>query len=396
MLDDMIRRGVTRHWFSDPLYASIVEASIRLRLMGAMVEPLAIMSFSTNGVAPDRWPELLAIWQNPSPPGEWQTFMEPLHSAVMLRGYDDVLRDAQDFRRKNPREIEQWLPVVINGLVGLAGNGAYDARPSSHFKEAKLRTVVGKFGMPRFDRFMKGGIWDAALVLIGGVSNHGKSTLAYTLAAKCVQQNLRSVFITTETLPEEVTVGVLRVLTGLPDAAVRSKDPRCDEYLPWLDKNLAIYDRRYASVEMLDRVLHWEDPVVVFYDYLKVPSQTQGNRFSREDELMAGLGDGLATIGNDHRCSVVGFGQFSAAKSAEFKKKKDIDEVTLFGSARLYHSADQVAIVMRHWDQPNTAFLKCKKDRLPPTYVGDNLYDWEWTMRHDPVTRSFYEDQDVF
>ena len=392
MLDDMIRRGVTRGWFSDPLYASTVEAAIRLRVSGAAVDPLSIMSFSTNGVPPERWGELVAIWQDPSPPGEWQTFMAPLHAAKTLRDYDEVMRDAQKYRRDNPRDVDKWLPTVINGLVGCAGNGAYDARPSVHFKDAKLRTVVGKFGLPRFDRFMKGGIWDAALVLIGGVSNHGKSTLAYTLAARCVQQIIRSVFVTTETLPEEVTVGVLRVLTGLSDTEVRNKDPRCNEYLPWLDNNLAIYDYNYASVDMLNRVLSWEDPVVVFYDFLKTPEQTDKTRYVREDSLIAGLGEGLATIGNDHRCTVMGFGQLSAAKSEEFKKRKDMAEVTLFGSARLYHSADQVAIMMRHWDMPNTAFLKCKKDRLPPAYVSDSLYDWEWTMLHSPVTRSFYEE----
>jgi len=320
--------------------------------------------------------------------------MAPLHASTVLRGFDEVLRAANEYRRARPREVEQWLPTVINGLVGLAGNGAYDARPSAHFKDAKLRTVVGSFGLPRFDRFMKGGIWDAALVLIGGVSNHGKSTLAYTLAAKCVQQNIRAVFVSTETLPEEVTVGVLRVLTGLSDTAVRSKDPACDEYLPWLDRNLTIYDHRYSSVDMLNRVLSWENPDVVFYDYIKTPA-ANGNKYAREDELIAALGEGLATIGNDHRCTVMGFGQFSSAKSEEFKKKRDMTEVTLFGSARLYQSADQVAIMMRHWDMPNTAFLKCKKDRLPPAYVGDNLYDWEWTMLHDPVTRSFYEEQIV-
>jgi archaellum biogenesis ATPase FlaH len=388
VVDDLLKRSVSRRWFTDPLYASVVEAAVTLRMRGTDINPLSIMAFSTNGVPDTRWQELFEVWGKEAP-GKWEDYLEPLQNAVILRDFDEVMADAQRYRQHHSREAKDWLPVVLNGLNGITQGGVYDARPSSHLKQ-DLRKVVGTLGIPNLDRAMKGGVWDAALAVIGGLSNHGKSTLAYTIACCCVKQKLRTVFITTETLPSEVSVGVARPLMGLSDTQIRERKGISQEWVSQMDTYLSVYDYRFASVEEMDKVLRWEMPQVVIYDFIKSPD----NLDSRvpEHRAIAALGEGLRTLANDHRVHIFAFGQFSGSVAERFRRDHNLGEVILFGSARLFHSADEVIIMMRHWLLPETGFFKQKKDRLPDAYLPNvSLIDWEFELKHDPRTRSFYQ-----
>lgn len=388
VVDSLLKRSVSRRWFSDPLYGAIVESAIKLRLRQEDINPLAIMAHTSNSVPPSRWGELFEIWGS-EPPGEWSEFLEPLQNAVVLRDFDAILSDAQGYRKKYPGDVRRWLPTVLSGLNNITHSGTYDARPSAHFRE-DLRQVVGTIGIPDLDRAMKGGVWDAALAVIGGLSNHGKSTLAYTIACQCVKRRIRTVFVTTETLPSEVTVGVMRPLSGLSDTQVRKKDERCTPHLEELDKYLATYDYKFASIEELDKVLYWERPQVLIYDFIKSPEGLDSR--VPEHRAVAALGEGLRTLANDHRVHIWAFGQFSGHVAERFRRDHNLGEVVLFGSARLYHTADQVIIMKRHWLHPNTGFFKQKKDRLPDAYLpGVSLMDWEFLLKHDTHTRSFYQ-----
>ena len=133
VVDDLLKRNVSRRWFSDPLYGAIVESSIKLRLRGDDINPLAVMAHTTNNVPSSRWPELFELWGEPTS-GNWTDFIEPLQDAVLLRDYDEVMRDAQNYRGKYGNDIRRWLPTVLNGLNNITHAESYDSRPSSHFK----------------------------------------------------------------------------------------------------------------------------------------------------------------------------------------------------------------------------------------------------------------------
>lgn len=365
-----------------------MEAAIKLRMQGADVNPLTVMSFSTNGIKPERWNELIDIWKKPDPPDQWGTFVAPLRSAVMLRDVDVIVAEMNTMRKKYPRDISQWLPTIMSELDAVTRDTTYDPRASTHYK-GELRTVVGQIGIPHLDRFMKGGIWNNALALFGGISNHGKSTLAYTIAARLIERGIDTLFVSTEMPPNEVTVGVLKPLAHMSDRLVRSKDERVYPYVDMIDRYMPIYDYNYGDVDALNRIMYWHKPKVVIYDYIRVPEGSDTR--TPEHQLIARLGSGLATLAGNHGCTIIGFGQFSKEKSEEFKKKHDLREVTLFGSARLYHAADQIGIICRHWSLPDTEFCKCKKDRLPKAYVQANLLDWEFTLGYDGASDSYYQ-----
>jgi hypothetical protein len=388
VLDGLIRRGVVRRWFTDPFFTDVISTSIRLRMQGQGVDPLSIMAASSGNVTQEKLMWLVDVWRNPGAPGRWEPFVEPLYQSLLLRDFDKWMADARSYRTKKPDGVQGWLPSLVGSLESIMTGEVYDARASTHYQQ-DLRTVTGRFGIPHWDRALKGGIWSSALVMVGGISNHGKSTLAYTLAAKCINRQTRVVFVTTETLPSEVVVGVLRPLVGLSDKRVRERDPLCMDAMPQLDRYMPVYGPRYSSIEMLQRVLRWESPAVVILDFLRAPPGSDGR--VPEHRIMADMGEGLRTLSNDFRCTIVAFGQFAAATAREFRDKNNLREVTLFGSARLYHAADQVIIMKRHQTEPNTGFFKVKKDRLPTLEVTDNLYDWEFTLRHDRHTHSFFQ-----
>ena len=389
-VDMLVQRGVTRRWFNDPLYASVVEASIRLRMAGREVDPLSIMSFSTNGVTPERWVELAGIWNDPNPPANKpEVFLDPLQDAVTLRDFDSATAEAQKLRRERPREVRQWSPYVAGLYGSILQNKTYDPRPSSHLK-GDVRDIVGKIGISRLDRAMKGGLWAASTNLIIGISNHGKSTLAYTIASLLIDRQIRTIFVTTEMQPREVAIGVLRPMGGWSDKQVRLDQVDTSAEENRLDGWLCTYDYRYAEAKELRQVVHWERPQVIIYDYLKAPD---AKPFKREDQALSELIEGIREIGIDYgTCNLV-FAQFSDRKATEFRNSHNVVSPAPFGSSRVYHASDQVIIMMRHWQEVETGFFKVKKDKLPPTYLDDNLLDWEFTLKHDRRTRSFWEDE---
>jgi hypothetical protein len=152
---------------------------------------------------------------------------------------------------------------------------------------------------------------------------------------------------------------------------------------------LAVYDYKYYSAEHLERIVHWERPAVVIYDYLKAP---ESKAYQREDQALSSLVEGIRNVGNDNGVCNLVFAQFSDSKALEFINTHNVKTPSPFGSARVYHAADQVIIMKRHWTEPDTGFFKVRKDKLPPTYVDDNLLDWEFTLKHDRRTRSFWEE----
>lgn len=387
VVDELIRRKISRRWFRDPLYGSIVEAAVRLRMGGKPLDPLSIMSFSNNGVSPERWPELYEIWASPNPPGEWDAFLEPLQNATLLKDFDVVLNEARQLRTQNPDEIKQWAPYILNAMSSLTEDRVYDARPSSHL-QSETRDVVGQIGIPHLDRFLKGGIWQSSINLFIGISNHGKSTLAYTIAAHLVANGIKVVFVSTEMPPREVGIGVLRPLGGFSDRQVRKNEVDYSGYAERMDRYISIYDYKFADPAELRHVLYWEQPTVVIYDYLRAPD---GDHRRREDQLLASLTENLRRLCIDHKVCMFCFGQFSDTKATEFRRRHDVASASAFGSARIYHTMDQVLIMKRHWLLPNAGFFKVKKDKLPPTYISANLLDWEFTLQHDGRTRSFFQ-----
>lgn len=387
-VDMLIQRGVSRRWFSDPLFRAVVEASIRLRMSGKRVDPLSIMSFSFNGVPPERWGELITIWQEPSPPGDApDTFIEPLQDAILLRDFDEAMAEARAHRAKQPREVRQWLPYILNLLTTLTQDRAYDARPSSHYTRDS-RDVIGTIGIPHLDRALKGGLWSASTNLFIGISNHGKSTLAYTIAAKMVERGIKTVFVSTEMPPSEVAIGVLRPLGGWSDRQVRLRQVDVSAQFERIDRYLASYNYEYASAEALARIVYWERPKVIIYDYLKAPDSEP---YKREDQALTALVEGIREINIDHGTCTLMMAQFSDSKATEFRNTHDVKSPAPFGSARVFHAADQVLIMRRHWLMPETEFFKVKKDKLPPTYEDANLLDWEFLLGHDTRTRSFWQ-----
>ena len=357
-------------------------------MTGKEIDPLSIMSFSNNGVPPERWKDLLAIWKEPAPPGnKVEVFVEPLQDAVLLRDFDQAVREVQDLRKGKPKEIRQWMPYACNLFNGLTQDRAYDSRPSTHYKR-ETRDIMGNTGIAQLDRALKGGLWSASTNLFIGISNHGKSTMAYTIAAQLVQKGIRTAFISTEMPPTEVAIGVLRPMGNWSDREVRLQKVDASVELQKLDRYLAIYDYKHSTAEALDRIVYWEKPSVVIWDYLKAPDDSSGRK--REDQELSSLVEGIRNVGIDHGVCTFVFAQFSDTKANEFRNTHNVSNPSPFGSARVYHAADQVVIMMRHWLEPDTEFFKVKKDKLPPTYIDDNLLDWEFTLQHDRKTRSFW------
>ena len=102
--------------------------------------------------------------------------------------------------------------------------------------------------------------------------------------------------------------------------------------------------------------------------------------------MIEDLADYLESASVKHQCTITVFSQLSGANAAKFKQKHDLPSAAAFGSALPEQAASVAIIMMRHWALMNTLYGRVKKNR-----IDGSLVDVEFTLKHDPITRSFYE-----
>lgn len=394
VLDGLREVGCKPEWFSSRPIRRVVSAAMQLRMKGNDVTLLAVMSRCNSTVSSSEWAELIPLWQEGEKhsPIKWQQYVPPLREFAMLRAFDSCVSEAMRHRRSSPHEVQTWLPATIAGLRAILADGSpHDPRPSAIWSRGYIPQIIDSLGIPTLDKVYRGGLWDGLLAVWGIPSGHGKSRLSYTMAAWGVARQHRVALVSLEALPVEVVGGILGIYGGFSGDEIRKKrgsdserDAEMTNALQQLDRNLFVFGHQYGDKTRIGEILDWVRPHHLIIDHLTLA--VKANKYQKEHEVIADLVQWLLQQSRDYKLTITAMSQLPADVSREFKDKGDVKHPRFFGSSRVLQAADIAVLARRDPVVPQIMDIILKKDRPEGTGV-----DARFKLRHDPVTRSFYE-----
>ena len=391
VLEELRQSGLRREWFTNQVLRTAITGAMRLHLQSKDVNLLALMSHC-NDIGKPGWDSLSQAWIDAtrSDPIDWRQFVPSLKEYALLREVDGVLLDLDEQRKQEPRGVKKWMPHFLMRLRNALTLGEdYSPTPSDIWQRGVPTKVIASTGLSTLDGVYRGGLRNGMVALWVMPTGHGKSRLTYTMASASVVQKHRVVVITTEARPFDVVAGVLQPYMGATDVEIENKgkdNVLLNEAMSDLDKYLFVWDRRKAYAAEIEEILYWVKPTHLILDHLSpMAKQHRANKYQKEREIVADFADFLETSSMKHSCTITVFSQMSRKNEERFKRDHDLPSAAAFGSAVPEQAASIAVIAMRHWSEVNTLYGLGKKDRLK------GQIDTEFTLRHDPMTHSFYE-----
>lgn len=396
VLDALRESGCKPDWFANQPIRKAIQAAMQLRLKGQDVSLLSIMSRCNSTISNAEWSKLTALWQAGESGGaiNWQQYIPSLKEFALLRAFDKQMAEANNRRNKEPHKVRTWLPAMMMGLRSILQEGSvYDPRPSSIWNEGYIPQVIGSLGMETLDKVYRGGLWDGLLAVWGIPSGHGKSRLTYTMAAWGVAKSQRVAVISLEALPIEVVGGILGIYGGFSDSEIRQKrgcdserDAKMGQALAALDEQLFVFDHQYGDKPHIEEILDWVRPHHLIIDHLTLA--VKARKYMKEHEVIADLVQWLLQVSREYRLTITAMSQLPADVSREFKDKGNVKHMRFFGSSRVLQATDIAVLARRDPTVPQQMDIILKKDRPKGTGL-----DARFHLRHDPTTRSFYEER---
>lgn len=398
ILEELRQSGLKKEWFHNHIIRTAITGIMRLHLQDKPMSLLSLMSHCSNdGIGKDGWDSLSQAWIDASrskDPYEWRPFVPALKEYALLRQVDGILLDLQEQRQQEPKKVGTWLPHFVQRLRTAWQSGSdYDPTPSVIWQRGVPTKVIASTGLKMLDEVYRGGLRNGMVALWVMPTGHGKSRMTYTMAAHGIGQKHRTVVITTEARPLDVVAGVLQSYLGLTDSEVENKrgsddirDKWLGEAMTDLDRNFFVWGRDKGNAAEIEEILYWVKPTHLILDHLSpMAKQHRSNKFQKEHEIIADFSDFLETASMKHFCTITVFSQMSRDNADKFKRDHDLPSAAAFGSAVPEQAASISVIAMRHWKDVNTLYGLVKKDRFK------GQLDTEFTLKHDPITHSFYE-----
>lgn len=290
----------------------------------------------------------------------------------------------------DPHKIIVSATTQLSSLVD--NSNVYNPTPSHHYREGIIGQVVASTGLPTLDKQFRGGLWSQALVVYMSPSNHGKSTLLYTILANCIRQGQRCVLFTFETNTATAVARILSALTGLhtSETSLRKGSTTenqilLDQALELMDLYLSIYDNTFNNRAKMEQVIRLEHPVFAGIDHISMPDPRNSSTNMNVGDESAVLAEAALQWTINYALTILANTQASNSQQLELKKTHDIAQVSALGSSRVYNAADVFLVGMRHWSMPNTGYFRVKKDRK------QGILDTDCLLHHNPFTQSYEE-----
>lgn len=385
-MDDLMQTGVFKWSFAEP-YATLFRAAQSLRLRGQIV---SLLSLSAECSLSD-WGPFREIFREAkaSPKIDWRPAAERIarHNFKALgQGVATDLLEKLSLS-SDPRLSLQTATTQLTTLIDQGRT--YNPTPSHHYQNGVMGELTVSTGLKAIDKLLGGGLWTQALVIVALPSNHGKSTLAYTLLAHAIRKGQKCVLFTFETQTATATARVLSALTGVNYGAVLSRKAEGDDIerlklgLEIVDHYLRIYDYSFNSIPKMEAVVALERPALAIVDHLGMVDPASAPKNTSRFDQIGDVADASLQWTIKYCATILVNSQLSNEVSLLLKKNHDLEHTKLFGSSRVYNAADIVILGLRHWQQAGTTYLRNKKSRK------DGIVDFDVLVKHDPFTQSY-------
>src|SRR3990167_6972823 len=388
-IKDIVQSGVLKHTFQEP-YDCILKACETIFVRG---DNITLLSISAEcQLSNEDWVEVRTVWRESKT--SQMVSLKVSAERIIERNLVENGKRISDYIHSeidiNPREVKNTLSTALVQLQTAIDTGhSYNPTPSYHYRSGNIGQVMASSGYKDLDILLQGGLWTQALIINGMPSNHGKSTMSYSLIARAIHNKLKCVLFTFET---SSATAVARVLSAygcfkFADAVRRvgetpEETELMNEALQDIDKYLHIYDDKFNDVHKIETVIRVERPHLGVIDHLGMMGKEGANRF----DTVGDIADASLQLTVDYNFTMFVNSQFSDEVSAEIKKKHDLQHTRLFGSSRVYNAADFVLIGLRHWLKPDVTYIRSKKNRK------NGIIDLDCEIIHDPYTQAYIND----
>lgn len=390
-MSDIQHSGIFKWRFHDP-YDRILKACQIIHLRG---QPVTLLSLHAEcELHPDEWPPIREVWQEAKNTTkiDWRTAASRIINRAMREQGLETLEESDRLLQStaDPRKV---LSATVTQLSTLMDNGAtYNPTPSFHYHEGVMGDVVGSTGLPTIDRLLFGGLWTQALIGVALPSNHGKSTLTYTLLACSVKMRRKCQLFTFETDTPRAVARVLSALTGvnLSETVARKgltpeSQEKIDQGLKEIDKYFSIYDGTFNDSAKMEQAIRLERPALACVDHITMPPPLAARRNGSQWDQIGDLCDLALQWTIKYSLTVILNSQLDNATQLELKRTHDLVHTKMFGSSRIYNALDFALIGLRHWTMPNTAYFRLKKNR------PKGVIDIDAVLHHNSMTQAYEE-----
>jgi len=193
-----------------------------------------------------------------------------------------------------------------------------------------------------------GGLQPGNLIVLGGRTSQGKTSLAVNFAYNLAFSGKKVLFVSLEMTKPELFKKIISLDTGVPYEKVRSGWLTNEQWKKIKDKNnqfyslgdLIIVDDLFTLDDMHDSI-SGHKPDVVIIDYIQIMRFSKGeNRAYQIEETMKGL----KQVAKKEKCAVIVLSQINREQESGDKKPHLHN---LKGSGSLEESGDVVLLI--HW-----------------------------------------------
>lgn len=391
-MPDLLKSGIFNQPMLNP-YSTLIEGAQIIFLRGEDVNLLSLVSECK--LTHDEWAEIREVWREAK--GEeninWHPAAERLiQRNLIVMGEELAAKMAENIAR-NPATARQVLTSAnVQIQTMLDASHAYNPSPSHHYENGNIGQVLCSSGLHRLDNLLQGGFWTQALIIAGIPSNHGKSTLGYTLLGNIANRQKRGVLFTFETNTATAVARILSAYGGFTvgetlkrQGSTPERDDSMRVMLKEIDQYISIYDNSFNDPKKMEAVIRLERPSFAVIDHLGMIDPRMAMKNASRFDQIGDTADAALQWTINYGLTILMNSQLSDAVSKDLKKNHNLDHAQLFGSSRVYNAADFVLIGMRHWLKPNTAYFRSKKNRK------NGIVDLDCELQHDPLTQTYFE-----
>jgi len=361
--------GLQPHWLEGESTRIMVGSAFYLYRSEKHVNIMNLMAAS-RGVPKEDWAPVVRIFNNGYGPVDAKEAYEAVRASYINRESDKVRLEMNAVYQQTPELAYQKMPALTAKMHALYNTGKpLEATPSDIYAK-DVPGIMFPSLIPQWNEVIRGGYRGGSLVIFIGPPGQGKSSSLYSQIKDGLVQGRRVDLINNENTPQKALHRILRACSHLTEEEIRLRKgntPERDYVLKsWLghtQDRLRIYDANYYTTDDIDRILAWDEPEMLFIDYLKLRSgMISGNRLPKDP--VGDMSDHLLEMANKHDCYIYAPSQTAGQASRDFLAGKHVEiPVQAYGTDRPQQAANIYGGLKRHPVLTEMAWAIVWKDR---------------------------------
>jgi hypothetical protein len=425
--DALLKSGFKSEWIEDADARTIFRVAVEMLHRTPVIFPNRINLLASSwGELKDAQEVKRLISLNGTGEAPADVVTTKLYNRYLSKEAQTIEKELHNLLALKPHESQNYLPLIAQKFENLAATGrVYDPTPSSH-KGTIVAPVLFKSRLNTINKIFEGRMEDGGgyraghWAIILGVSGHGKTSAAITMAVDAISQEQIVAFVCKEK-QSQVRARVLLGLTGLTIKEVETelavqqepildsdgqpymvRDRHGNEIGPWhdskirqrifdnqsarVDKYMYVYDWSFAKINTIRSIISAVRPAILNVDYIDLSDVNGTDKVSGLGKIAADL----ETTAHNTGTHINGYWQISNSEKIAYEKNDHHECVGPYGSGMVMHTADTAIQTKkgRIQDTQHIRRTKCRAGGLNEEFLLD--YDKSRWIYKDRVVPNSY------